>query len=109
MQIVAKKQMLIQINSYMYNMNFREKMNTAYTTLASIIGLLILFLYLSWLYVSLKFVWTKNNENVNLKQTTRRWKNLVDSKNKNLGWFDLGNHIIIIGVVLFAIFIVKNT
>jgi hypothetical protein len=33
----------------------------------------------------------------------------VDSKNKDLGWFDLGNHIIIIGVVLFAIFIVKNT
>jgi len=25
-----------------------------------------------------------------------------------LGWFDLGNHIIILGVILFAIFIVKN-
>ena len=38
----------------------------------------------------------------------RRWKNLVDKKNEELGWFDLGNHIIIIGVILFAIFIAKN-
>ena len=27
---------------------------------------------------------------------------------EELGWFDLGNHIIILGVILFAIFIVKN-
>tara|TARA_Y100000310_G_scaffold147869_1_gene147146 strand:+ start:312 stop:476 length:165 start_codon:yes stop_codon:yes gene_type:complete len=38
-----------------------------------------------------------------------RWKNIVDKKNEELGWFDLGNHIIILGVILFAIFIVKNT
>jgi len=83
-------------------------MNTAYTTLATIIGLLILFLYLSWLYVSAKFVWIKDNDNSGLKKNPRQWKNFVDSKNEELGWFDLGNHIIIIGVVLFAIFIVKN-
>ena len=83
-------------------------MNSAYATLATIIGVLILFLYLSWLYVSAKFVWIKGNENLNLKRNPRRWKNIVDSKNENLGWFDLGNHIIIIGVVLFAIFIVTN-
>ena len=83
-------------------------MNTAYTTLATIIGLLILFLYLSWLYVSTKFVWIKSS-NEDLKKNSRQWKNFVDSKNEELGWFDLGNHIIIVGVVLFAIFIVKNT
>ena len=83
-------------------------MNTAYTTLATIIGLLILFLYLSWLYVSAKFVWIKDNDNSGLKKNPRQWKNFVDLKNAELGWFDLGNHIIIIGVVLFAIFIVKN-
>ena len=82
-------------------------MNTAYTTLATIIGLLILFLYLSWLYVSTKFVWIKSS-NEDLKKNSRQWKNFVDSKNEELGWFDLGNHIIIVGVVLFAIFIVKN-
>ena len=82
-------------------------MNTAYTTLATIIGLLILFLYLSWLYVSTRFVWIKSS-NEDLKKNSRQWKNFVDSKNEELGWFDLGNHIIIVGVVLFAIFIVKN-
>ena len=83
-------------------------MNSGYTTLATIIGILILFLYLSWLYVSIKFVWTKSNDNSGLNKKSRRWKNIVDTKNENLGWFDLGNHIIIIGVVLFAIFIVTN-
>ena len=83
-------------------------MSTSYTILASVIGLLLLFLYLSWLYVSAKFVWIKDNDNSGLKKNPRQWKNFVDSKNAELGWFDLGNHIIIIGVVLFAIFIVKN-
>ncbi len=77
-------------------------MNTGYTILASIIGLLILFLYLSWLHVSAKYAGVKNNNNL------RRWKNIIDAKNENLGWFDLGNHIIIIGAVLLAIFIVIN-
>ena len=77
-------------------------MNTGYTVLASIIGLLILFLYLSWLNVSAKYVGVKNNKNLT------RWKNIIDAKNENLGWFDLGNHIIVIGAVLLAIFIVIN-
>ena len=81
-------------------------MNTAYTILGSVIVLLLLFMYLSWLYVSAKFVWNKENENLN--RNRKRWKNIVDAKNENLGWFDLGNHIIILGVILFAIFIVKN-
>ena len=82
-------------------------MNTSYTILSSIIILLLLFLYLSWLYVSAKFVW-KSSEKSKLKKDQRRWKNIVDAKNEDLGWFDLGNHIIILGVILFAIFIVKN-
>ena len=82
-------------------------MNTSYTILSSIIILLLLFLYLSWLYVSAKFVW-KSSEGSKLKKDQRRWKNIVDAKNEDLGWFDLGNHIIILGVILFAIFIVKN-
>ena len=82
-------------------------MNTSYTILSSIIIVLLLFLYLSWLYVSAKFVW-KNNENSELRKNPRRWKNIVDAKNESLGWFDLGNHIIILGVILLAIFIVTN-
>ena len=94
---------------YVYNGFIEKKMSTSYTILASVIGLLLLFLYLSWVYVSAKYVWLKYNNNSFTKKNPKRWKNIVDSKNKNLGWFDLGNHIIIIGVVLFAIFIVKNT
>ena len=82
-------------------------MSTSYTILLSIIVGLFLFLYLSWLYVSTRFVWT-NNEKTKSRKNPRKWKNVVDSKNANLGWFDLGNHVIIIGVVLFAIFIAKN-
>ena len=86
----------------------REKMNTAYTILGLTIVLLLLFLYFSWLFVSVKFVWIKGSDNLNLKKNSRRWKNIVDPKNEDIGWFDLGNHIIIIGVVLFAIIIVTN-
>ena len=94
---------------YVYSEFIEKKMSTSYTILASVIGLLLLFLYLSWMYVSAKYVWLKDNNNSVIKKNPKRWKNIVDSKNRDLGWFDLGNHIIIIGVVLFAIFIVKNT
>ena len=83
-------------------------MNTSYIILSSTVAVLLLFIYLSWLYVSAKFVWGENKD-LKTKRNPRQWKNIVDSKNEDLGWFDLGNHIIIIGVVLFAIFIVKNT
>ena len=82
-------------------------MNTSYTILSSIIIFLIVFLYLSWLYVSAKFVWKKNEES-KLRKNPRKWKSIVDTKNEELGWFDLGNHIIILGVICFAIFILKN-
>ena len=83
-------------------------MSTSYTLLSTILGLLILFLYLAWLYVSSKHVWNKQEVVPINNKSKRRWKNLVDKKNEELGWFDLGNHIIILGVILFAIFIAKN-
>tara|TARA_B100000427_G_scaffold211640_1_gene176535 strand:- start:448 stop:705 length:258 start_codon:yes stop_codon:yes gene_type:complete len=84
-------------------------MNSSYTLLASIIGLLILFIYLSWLYVSSKHVWNKKENAIFIdNKSKKRWRNIIDKKNEELGWFDLGNHIIIIGVILFAIFIAKN-
>ena len=83
-------------------------MSSSYTLLSTIIGLLILFIYLAWLYVSAKHIWNKSESVVVEKKNKRRWKNIVDKKNEELGWFDLGNHIIILGVILFAIFIAKN-
>jgi hypothetical protein len=83
-------------------------MSLSYTLLGTIVGLLILFIYLVWLYVSAKYVWNKGEYTIAEKKNKRRWRNIVDKKNEELGWFDLGNHIIIIGVILFAIFIAKN-
>ena len=83
-------------------------MSLSYTLLGTIVGILILFIYLVWLYVSSKYVWNKSESEVVAKKNKKRWKNIVDKKNEELGWFDLGNHIIIIGVILFAIFIAKN-
>ena len=87
-------------------------MSSSYTILASIIGSLLLFLYISWMYVSARYVWSKdknkNNDNFDNRKNSVRWRKIIDSKNENLGWFDLGNHIIIFGIILFAIFILKN-
>ena len=83
-------------------------MSLSYTLLGTIVGLLILFIYLVWLYVSSKHVWNKAEFAIAEKKNKRRWKNIVDKKNEELGWFDLGNHIIILGVILFAIFIAIN-
>ncbi len=47
-----------------------------------------------------------------LKETFVKPKNikmmLVDPKNKSLGWFDLGNHILLIGLVLLIYLITIN-
>ncbi len=83
-------------------------MSSSYSILAAIVGLFLLFLYSSWIYISVKYVWKKEEISSEPKKKIR-WKNIVDKKNEELGWFDLGNHIIILGVILFAIFIVKNT
>ena len=83
-------------------------MSSSYTLLSTIIVLLIIFIYLAWLYVSAKHVWNKGESVLAEKKNKRRWKNIVDNKNEELGWFDLGNHVIILGVILFAIFIAVN-
>ena len=53
---------------YVYSGFIEKKMSTSYTILASVNGLLLLFLYLSWVYVSAKYVWIKDNDNSVLKK-----------------------------------------
>ena len=55
----------------------------------------------------------EKNENeaeiaVKRKSVPFRWKDLIDPKNKKIGLIDLGNHILIAGVVLIGIFIISN-
>ena len=69
--------------------------------------------YLLTLLLIYSFIRLEKNENeaeiaVKRKPVPFRWKDLIDSKNKKIGLIDLGNHILIAGVVLIGIFIISN-
>ena len=86
-------------------------MNSAYTTLSGLVIFLALFLYFSYFVVSLKIEKNETEKEVaeKRKKIPFRWRDLIDKKNQSLGLIDLGNHILIIGIVLLAIFIIKNS
>ena len=86
-------------------------MNSAYTTLTGLVIFLALFIYFSYFVVSLKIEKNETEKEVaeKRKKIPFRWRDLIDKKNQSLGLIDLGNHILIIGIVLLAIFIIKNT
>ena len=86
-------------------------MNSAYTTLTGLVIFLALFLYFSYFVVSLKIEKNETKKAVaeKRKKIPFRWRDLIDKKNQSLGLIDLGNHILIIGIVLLAIFIIKNS
>jgi hypothetical protein len=86
-------------------------MNSAYTTLTGLVIFLALFIYFSYFAVSFKIEKNETEEETlgKIKKTPFKWKNLVDKKNQSLGLIDLGNHILIVGIVVLAIFIIKNS
>ena len=84
---------------------------TGYTVLAGALIFFLLFIYATWFSAQLKLEKQKEKgptitinpyENMSL---TRRF---IDKKNKQIGIFDLGNHILIIGMVLILVFILIN-
>ena len=85
-------------------------MNSAYTTLTGLVIFLALFIYFSYFVVSLRIEKNETEKEVaeKRKKIPFRWRDLIDKKNQSLGLIDLGNHILIIGIVLLAIFIIKN-
>ena len=86
-------------------------MNSAYATLSGLVIFLALFIYFSYFAVSLKIEKNATEKKVaeKRKKIPFRWRDLIDKKNQSLGLIDLGNHILIIGIVLLAIFIIKNS
>ena len=82
----------------------------SYALLLGLIIFFVLFIYFSFFSVSLRLEKNENEAEIAVKRKNVpfRWKNLVDNKNKNLGWIDLGNHILVLGIVLFAVFIITN-
>ena len=82
-----------------------------YTILAGALIFFFLFIYLTWLGVSIRVVnqeEQKSNIKINPYDNSPLHRKLIDKKNKQVGFFDLGNHILIIGFILLVIFISIN-
>ena len=82
-----------------------------YTILAGALIFFGLFIYLTWFGTSIKMESQKeedSNIKINPYDNLPLHRKLIDKKNKKVGIFDLGNHILIIGMILIAIFISLN-
>ena len=84
---------------------------TGYTILGGFLIFFFLFIYFAWFGTSLKIENDKDkkdNIKMNPYDQLPVHRKLIDKKNKKIGIFDLGNHILIIGMILLAIFISLN-
>ena len=83
-----------------------------YTVLAGFLIFFLLFIYLTWFGFSIKVENDKDNEESKIKinpyDNLPLSRKFIDKKNEQIGLFDLGNHILIIGMILFIIFVVTN-
>ena len=82
-----------------------------YTLLAGGLIFFGLFIYLTWFGTSIKMESQKeeqDNIKINPYDNLPISRKLIDKKNKQVGIFDLGNHILIIGVILLVIFVSIN-
>ena len=83
-----------------------------YNILAGFLLFFLFFIYITWFGVSIKVENDKNREESKIKinpyDNLPLSRKFIDKKNEQIGFFDLGNHILIIGMILFIIFIVTN-
>ena len=82
-----------------------------YTVLAGILIFFLLFIYLTWFGVSIKIESQKNDDTdikINPYDKLPLYRKLIDKKNQQVEIFDLGNHILIIGIVLLVILVSLN-
>ena len=82
-----------------------------YTILAGALIFFVLFIYLTWFGTSIKMESIKDEGDkikINPYDNLPLSRKLIDKKNKQIGFFDLGNHILIAGMVLLVIFITLN-
>ena len=82
-----------------------------YTVLYAALVFFIFFIYVTWFGTTIKI---ENQKEEGPKIKINPYDNLpahrkfIDKKNKHLGVFDLGNHILIVGMILFVIFVLIN-
>ena len=82
-----------------------------YTILAGFLLFFLFFIYITWFGFSIK-VENEKNEGSEIKMNPYDQlplhRKIIDKKNNKVGIFDLGNHILIIGIILLVIFISLN-
>ena len=85
---------------------------TGYTVLAGFLIFFFIFIYLTWFGYSIKIENDQDNEESKIKinpyDNLPLSRKFIHKKNEQIGFFDLGNHILIIGMILFIIFVVTN-
>jgi len=82
-----------------------------YTILAGILLFFVLFIYLTWFGTSIKMESQKEEvESIKINPYDKLplSRKLIDKKNKQVGFFDLGNHVLIVGMILLVIFVSIN-
>tara|TARA_B100000929_G_C15321363_1_gene357395 strand:- start:68 stop:331 length:264 start_codon:yes stop_codon:yes gene_type:complete len=82
-----------------------------YNIVAGFLIFFFLFIYFVWFGISLKIENDKEkNDDIKINPYDQLpvHRKLIDRKNKKIGIFDLGNHVLIIGMILLAIFISLN-
>ena len=83
-----------------------------YTILAGFLIFFLLFIYLTWFGFSVKVENEKEEQTSEIKinpyDNLPLSRRLIDKKNPKVGVFDLGNHILIIGVILLVVFVSLN-
>jgi len=82
-----------------------------YNIVAGFLIFFFVFIYFVWFGTSLKIESDKEkNDDIKINPYDQLpvHRKLIDKKNKKIGIFDLGNHILIIGMILLAIFISLN-
>ena len=84
---------------------------TGYTILAGFLIFFVFFIYITWFGYSVK---TENEKEegsdikLNPYDQLPLHRKIIDRKNNKVGMFDLGNHILIIGLILIVIFVSLN-
>ena len=85
---------------------------SGYDILGGFLIFFLLFIYITWFGFSIKVENDKNREESKIKinpyDNLPLSRKFIDKKNEQIGFFDLGNHILIIGMILFIIFVVTN-
>jgi len=82
-----------------------------YTVLAGFLLFFLFFIYITWFGFSVKVENQKEQPekiSINPYDQLPLNRKLIDKKNDKVGMFDLGNHILIIGLILIVIFVSLN-